>query len=462
MKSLTLSSLLVSSLLIVGCGGGSSSDNTTITNNSTSSSNSNTDTQQETNNTVTSTTQESETTQQPTETTSTYSSKIPHTNQKTCFNANGNEVSCTNSGQDGAYLNNLPSYNSNSNDTVTDHITNLMWQQTSDTNGDGTINVSDKLSQSAAVSYCSNLSLGGYNDWRLPNIKAMYSLIDFSGQDVSGYTGTDTSTLNPFIDTDNFEFGYGDTSANERIIDAQWATTTNYVSTTMGDEETMFGVNLADGRIKGYPLTMRGSDKLYYVQCVRENEAYGTNDFVDNGDRTISDKATNLMWQKDDSQSALNWEGAIDYCEDLTLASQSDWRLPNAKELQGIVDYTKSPDTSNSAAIDMTYFNATEIINENAQSDYGFYWTGTTHENMTSGRASVYVSFGRALGYMNNQWLDVHGAGAQRSDPKDIDTVVDSAYTTVSTQTGGTALVHGPQGDVVRGVNFARCVRSME
>ena len=93
-----------------------------------------------------------------------------------------------------------------------------------------------------------------------------------------------------------------------------------------------------------------------------------------------------------------------------------DWRLPSAKELQSIVDYRRSPDTTRSAAID-PLFTCTQITNEAGQADYPFYWTATTH-GTAIGRAAVYVSFGRALGYMGQEWQDVHGAGAQRSDPK--------------------------------------------
>lgn len=456
MKQITVQSLLLSTLLITGCGGGSSSNDSSSDTNSAT-------TQEETNITPTPTpteTQESESiTEEVVEeiapTATVITSPIPHTNQTSCFNANGTEVTCTNSGQDGAYLNNLPSYTQNSDGTVTDNITGLMWQQTPDNNNDGTINSSDKMSQSEAESYCNALSLGSYDDWRLPDIKTMYSLIDFNGQDVSNYEGSDTLSLNPFIDTNAFDFGYGDVDAGERIIDAQWATTSIYIASESTRSQTMFGVNLADGRIKSYPVA--GS---YYVQCVRDNTDYGTNRFVNNGDQTVSDSSTHLMWQKEDSQNELNWEDAIDYCEALDLANYSDWRLPNAKELQSIVDYTKSPDTTNSAAIDTDYFNATLIINENAEDDYGFYWASTTHQNMMNGKNAVYLSFGRALGYMNSQWIDVHGAGAQRSDPKDIDGVIDPSYTTVTTQTGETVYTHGPQGDVIRGYNFARCVRS--
>ena len=171
-----------------------------------------------------------------------------------------------------------------------------------------------------------------------PNSIRSSTLVGF---DVSGYSGSDTSSLVPFIDTDYFEFGYGDTDAGERIIDAQFASSTLYVSTVMGNNaDVMFGVNLADGRIKGYPAS---DNKEYYVLFVRDNTEYDTNELTDNGNGTISDSATGLMWQQDDSGSGMLWADALTYCESLSTGSYDDWRLPNAKELQSIVDYTRSP-----------------------------------------------------------------------------------------------------------------------
>ncbi|MCP4044018.1 MAG: hypothetical protein GY731_19015, partial [Gammaproteobacteria bacterium] len=60
----------------------------------------------------------------------------------------------------------------------------------------------------------------------------------------------------------------------------------------------------------------------------------------------------------------------------------------------------------------------------------------------------VYVDFGRSMGYMNNNWVDVHGAGAQRSDPKSGDPD-DYPYG------------HGPQGDAIRIYNYVRLVRDV-
>ena len=295
-----------------------------------------------------------------------------------------------------------------------------------------------------------NFSLAGYDDWRLPTIKELYSLILFDGIDPSGYEGSDTSGIVPFIDNEVFAFGFGDTSAGERIIDAQFASSTLYVSTTsLGQANsgirTMFGVNFADGRIKGYGLAMGDREKTFYVLYVRGDTTYGENDFVDNGDGTISDLASGLMWMQDDSGEGMDWSDALNYCAAQDTGGYDDWRLPSVKELQSIVDYSRSPDTTQSAAID-PLFNISTISNEAGQVDYPYMWSSTTHANFVNGLSAAYVSFGRAMGYMFDSWRDVHGAGAQRSDPKSGD---------ASQYLEG----HGPQGDAIRINNYVLCVR---
>jgi hypothetical protein len=303
------------------------------------------------------------------------------------------------------------------------------------------------------VKYAKKLSLAEHSDWRLPTVKQLYSLIDFDGIDPSDYDGS-TSGLVPFIDRSFFDFGYGDTNADERIIDAQYVSSTKYAATTMGGAETVFGVNFADGRIKGYPIdqTPRGDAKKFYVLCVRESPSYGRNLYTNNGDGTITDVSTGLMWTRGDSRRGLNWPEALAYVQRRNAQrylGHNDWRLPNAKELQSIVDYSRSPATSKSAAIDMI-FDASRITNEADQQDWPYYWTSTTHLDLRRlpGSSAVYIAFGRAMGYMHGEWMDVHGAGAQRSDPK----------------TGSPdAFPHGrgPQGDAIRIYNYVRLVRDV-
>ena len=56
---------------------------------------------------------------------------------------------------------------------------------------------------------------------------------------------------------------------------------------------------------------------------------------------TVTDTETGMMWELADSANTMNWAEARDYCESLTTGEYSDWRLPNRKELQSIIDYGK-------------------------------------------------------------------------------------------------------------------------
>jgi hypothetical protein len=376
-------------------------------------------------------------------------------------------------GQDAQYNGNQLAYKNNGDSTVTDLNTHLMWTQ----------EPGSKKTFQQAVAGASKCRVGGYIDWRLPTIKELYSLILFSGTDPDPMS-INASDERPFIDTRYFKFQYGNPADGDRIIDSQFATCTKYQSTTMNGNETMFGVNFADGRIKGYPVgrTGRRGEKKFYVLYVRGNHDYGKNDFHDNNDGTITDRATGLMWSKADSAKGMDWQDALAWVQKKNsekYLGHSDWRLPDAKELQSIVDYTRCPDITNSAAID-PLFDCTQITNEAGRPDYPFYWTSTTHAGVRGGSAAAYVAFGRAAGWMsprgptggqngrhggppprrggppntfqksNNtgeyHFLDVHGAGAQRSDPK---------------AGNPTDFPHGrgPQGDVIRIYNFVRCVR---
>ncbi len=378
---------------------------------------------------------------------------IVGTNQTKFFNntteTNTQSVGDEFYGQNANYQGTTPSYEDNGDGTVTDMVTGLMWEQSFDHNDDGSIDADDKLSYANILDVVNSTSTGGYKDWRVPTIKEMYSLMMFSGRDISTVQGDDTSGLTPFINTDYFDFAYGDTSAMERLIDVQCATTAVYVSDEVG--ETVFGVNIADGRIKGYGTGFMGGDKMFNYLLVRGRETYGINEYSDNNDGTITDAATGLMWMQDDSNSSMVWQDALNYAENFEYAGYTDWRLPDAKELQGIVDYTKSPATTNSATID-AIFNSTVIQNEAGEDDYPWYWSSTTHESESTdfeGGWGVYLAFGRCMGNMGTDtWTDVHGAGAQRSDPKDGDP---------SEFEDG----HGPQGDAVRIYNYVRLVRDI-
>lgn len=350
-------------------------------------------------------------------------------------------------GQDAQFAGNTPSYTDNGDGTITDKVTGLMWQK----------NYEVMTYRDAALKV-KQFNLAGHTDWRLPSIKEAYSLILFSGIDVSSREMSRVPEgAVPFIDTNYFDFKYG--SNGERVIDVQILSSTLYKGKTMGGQATVFGVNVADGRIKGYPVNdpRRRSGKMFTVRFVRGNPDYGKNNFKDNENGTISDMATGLMWQKSDSKKSMSWKDALAFAQQKNkekYLGYSDWRLPDAKELQSIVDYSRSPQETTSAAIDPV-FEITRIKDEGGNPNYPFYWTSTTHKNKHDGRSAVYIAFGEALGFFKPPFSsgsgvlqDVHGAGAQRSDPK-------------TGNPGDYPNGHGPQGDVIRIFNYVRLVRNI-
>ena len=359
---------------------------------------------------------------------------IVDTGQDRCYNTDSEiafpKVGEQFFGQDGQYEGNRASYRDNGDGTVTDLVTGLMWQKSP--------NLRSKVTFRQAVSNAKRLKLAGYSDWRLPSIKELYSLIDFRG-----YSNRTVASSKPYLNTKYFDFSFGQQNRGERLIDAQYWSATEYVGATMGGNPTVFGVNFADGRIKGYPKSVprRGEHRMY-VRYVRANSSYGQNDFQDNGDGTITDKATGLTWMKGDSQRPMSWMDALAYAEKLKFAGHDDWRLPNAKELQSIVNYSKAPDAKNEEDRGPAINSVFDVTNPES-----YFWTSTTHLEHRTSRQAVYICFGQGMGYMFGQRMNVHGAGAQRSDPK-TGNPRDYPYG------------RGPQGDDIRIYNYVRCVRA--
>ena len=123
--------------------------------------------------------------------------------------------------------------------------------------------------------------------------------------------------------------------------------------------------------------------------------------FVDNGDNTITDQKTRLIWQKQDDDSKRSMENALNYCENLTLGGSSAWRLPNIKELESIVDDSKvSPSINTSYFTDTKYIPYTNYISSSHYvRDYGYIdysWSVT----FNSGEAALQDSSSNSNSYV--------------------------------------------------------------
>jgi hypothetical protein len=88
--------------------------------------------------------------------------------------------------------------------------------------------------------------------------------------------------------------------------------------------------------------------------------------YTDNGDGTITDNHTGLMWPQGVSEEKRSWWDALEYCADLEFAGYTDWRLPNNAELGSLSDLGRG-NSVDIPAIDPIF-----------QMPLGFFWTSTT------------------------------------------------------------------------------------
>ena len=385
-----------------------------------------------------STTVDDDTTETTTEVNSAY--VVVDTMQSECFDLDGDVITCGSQyvGQDAEYDNTQADYTSDDSTVVTDNNTGLTWEYNQADN---------QYDFDEAVTYCENQTTGGYDDWRLPSLKELYSISDFNG---AMSTDEDIASV-PYIDEDYFGFDY---DSNQPFATQFWSSTEYLINVVAGDEDEGYwaalGFNFADGHIKSYSEDTSPSG--LYVRCVRGDE-YGSNDFsINDNDTIVTDSATNLMWEKSDGGETYSWPEALEYCENLELEGYTEWRLPDNKELQSIVKYG----TTDVPAIDTDYFDITfnsaydiDKVYSDDGGDYGWFWTSTTIGDFPMNGS--YFAFGRAYSYSNmdsddTTYYDYHGAGAQRSDPKDPDDINDG--------TGCSDFAC----DEERGYNYARCV----
>jgi len=92
-----------------------------------------------------------------------------------------------------------------------------------------------------------------------------------------------------------------------------------------------------------------------YTNTFGEDADYDINTpfYLLNGNGTVTDTVTSLMWQQTDG-GEMTIENAQLYCDTLTLGGYTDWRLPNCHELFSILNHDKV-----NPAIDTIYFTKT-------------------------------------------------------------------------------------------------------
>ena len=271
-------------------------------------------------------------------------SALHDTGVTTCFSASA-EIPCPSPaaafyGQDATYSSN-PMLFVDDGTIVADALTGLEWQKVDTA---GTFNwyeasgTYDATYNATAKNVCGALALGGHFDWRLPSRRELVSIVNYARGwlDPSGFTGG----------------------------------ATYWTSTRLGSPTgTNIWVVLGDGQVNGAMGFQEGLAAPYSVKCVR-GATWGLNAFADQGNGTVLDSMSGLLWQQVDDGVARTWQSALDYCEQLALAGYTDWRLPDIKELESLVYFQSGGFT---VRVDSALF--TPRVDGSGLS---FYWSSTT------------------------------------------------------------------------------------
>jgi hypothetical protein len=279
------------------------------------------------------------------------------TGQTKCYDAKGKNISCKGTGQDGDVQAGVtwpvPRFTDNRDGTIRDHLTNLIWLKQADCLGRASWLDAMKISGELATGKCGLRDHSRAGDWRLPNIIELRSLIDFG-------------TIRPSIPENNHFDNFEPT--------VYWSSSTVPAFPALGWFAT-FGVgphvfDLKVNTFRALPvkgglgaeakLPRTGSEKCYDafggpMACAgtgqdgefRAGVPWPDPRFTDNGNGSITDNLTGLVWLKNaDCFGFQSWEDALKDANNLAqgqcgLSDNSkagNWRVPNTRELQSVMD----------------------------------------------------------------------------------------------------------------------------
>ena len=323
---------------------------------------------------------------------------LPKTGQVTCYDESGNIIGCTGTGQDGDLHQGVawpsPRFTDNGDGTVTDNLTGLIWTKDGNAPGSSACSPATTKTWQGALDYVACLNTNsylGYTDWRLPNVNELKSLVH-AGQ----------SNISTWLNTQGFNNvqsgGYWSSTSVAYSPDYAWVVgmwdgymgdgskaSYGHVWPVRSGQSWLLGNSIISIPKTGQTTCYDSSGNV--IACtgmgqdgdLQQGVAWPSPRFTDNGDGTVTDNLTGLIWTKDGNApgssacspaTTKTWQGALDYVACLNTNSYlgyTDWRLPNVNELKSLVHAGQSNIS--------TWLN-TQGFN-NVQSYY--YWSATSY-----------------------------------------------------------------------------------
>jgi hypothetical protein len=292
----------------------------------------------------------------------------------------------------------IPRFVVNEDTTLTDSLTGLVWGPDAGTPTIGPCQGSPKT-WGGALDYIACLNANnylGHNDWRLPNLNEMESLIHAGQADSSAWL-ISQSISNVAMDYYWSSTGHGG-SPNQA-----WAITLQQgeVSYEAKDDANYVWPVRGTTSAPAPALLWRTGQTTSYATgddgALREGVAWPIPRFTRNEDTTLTDELTGLVWAPDAGVPAVGactagpktWQDALDYIVCLNTNNylgHDDWRLPNRKELRTLAHYGRG-DVA-------TWLNG-EGFSNMAPHDY---WSSTTYAASQDTAWSVDMVSGEMIG----------------------------------------------------------------
>jgi hypothetical protein len=241
----------------------------------------------------------------------------------------------------------------NTDGTITDRATGLIWQQGS---------APHYMTWNDAKLYIETLNkekFAGHSDWRLPTIEEFASLIERENLNHGLY-------IDPMF-SDRMWFWSIDTRGTDS--GEVWTANFHYgaiykLETTQGQDvkavrslpaiTPVLEVDEGFIRLRSEPADLTESEVEnllkkhgFFSKEIEVNKSFCNdsgdfkNGFHDNGDNTVTDRATGLMWQQSSAPHYMRWNDAKLYIEKMNkerFAGYSDWRLPTVEEFASLME----------------------------------------------------------------------------------------------------------------------------
>jgi hypothetical protein len=301
-------------------------------------------------------------------------SPVLKTGQVDCFDNLGAPVDCEGTGQDGEVQSGLaasPRFRDNGDGTVTDLLSGLTWLQVANCYGWWSWTEALSIVSRLADGECSLRDGSAAGDWRLPNVKELLSLLDY------GHQFPALPPDNPFAMRGSMYHWSSSTDVGNPS--AAWVIRSAYGEARPDDKRSIGGIwpvrvlreppmpSLAgrtfDGRRFPSEVSATGQSECWdergeVVDCAGSGQdgehragSSVTPRFLDNGDGTTTDRLSGLTWFIEaDCFGSRTWEQALGDARSLASGAcgledgsvAGEWRIPNVKELQSLVDFGRS------------------------------------------------------------------------------------------------------------------------